>query len=169
MRNDTTNWDAPHARDAAITAPGITIQQVQLKRQTTVSGVDVLHYFCPATGWPDVARGPSYAVALRRDRVLLLDGPPLTDGWNDKTGHAVSDMTGGYAVIDLSGEAVHDVLKRGADINPNIRSGSAARLFAGIGVILYHFDAPMRLRLHVSAAQRDTLWQTLESYVRRMD
>lgn len=73
-------------------------------RQTIVSGTSVLHHFDdtlgPAIGWPEIADGPSYAIALRRDRVLPVNGPGLADGWDDEAEHAISDMSGGYAVLN---------------------------------------------------------------------
>ncbi|WP_299029402.1 hypothetical protein [uncultured Sulfitobacter sp.] len=172
MRNDNDNWDMFDIGGPLVTASGITIQSRAIARQTVISGAGVLRAFeksCgPAIGWPDVAQGASYAVALRRDRVLLVNGPALQEGWDDTTGHAVSDMTGGYAVIELSGVGVQDVLKRGAEINPDLPSRSAARRFGELGVILYHFENANCVRLHVNVAQQQAAWLMLQTYADQM-
>jgi hypothetical protein len=172
MRNDTGNWTAIPALDVPQGTADFTFQAATLLRQTMVSGTSVLRNFSkacgPAMGWPDIALGGGYCIALRRDRVLLVNGPELADGWHAEAGHAVSDMTGGYAVFEIWGERAIEGLKRGADLNPAIPSRSALRRFGGLDVILYRFEEQSRFRLHCDRAQRDAVRLTLQSCLEGM-
>lgn len=172
MRNDTRNWAPLAPEEWAITAPGVTVQKITLERQTLVSGVRALTHFDalvgPAIGWPECAQGPSYAAALRRDRVLIVDAPTLADGWHAEAQLAVSDMSGGYSVFELQGPGALDVLKRGTEISPEIPSKSAVRRFAGLEVVLYRYGAPDCVRLHVDRARAQSLQDLLASYLKKM-
>ena len=162
MRNDTAKWDAPVEGPWKIRASRITVERITLPRQTLISGVDVLSKYAPCTGWPEIAQGDSYTVSLRRDRVLRVGGPVVTEGWDAPNNHAISDMSSGYAVFAIAGPGALDLLKRGTEIDLGAPSKSAARLFAGLGVILYrHRDADC-VRLHVGAARAPALMFSLE-------
>ncbi len=100
-----------------------------------------------------LASGPAYSVRLARDRLLIVsqDPPALTFGWHED-GFAVSEMSAGLAVLELSGDGVDDIIHRGSTLAMTGKSRSAAVSFAGIGAILYRHDVPGKIRLHVDAA-----------------
>lgn len=172
MRDDSKNWPIAAPLSDPITTPEIRVEQITLSRQTLVSGTAGLSHFNatlgPAIGWPEVALGPSYAVALRRDRVLLIDGPVLADGWHDDGDLAVSDMTSGYAVFELTGSALMRVLQHGTEITRDLPSASAARSFAGFPVIIYHFGTIDAARIHVPAAHTTAFQQITRQIVQAL-
>ena len=159
MRNDTASWPAPLSSDFTWHADGLTLRRLPLCRQTLVSGVDALSAFEPAIGWPEAAQGDSYTVALRRDRVLRVGAPEMRDGWDSALGHAVTDMSGGFAMFDLTGERVPDLLLRGADM---LASRSALRLWAGLNVIIYHHGESGTVRCHILRARAESFVETIQ-------
>ena len=173
MRDDSAKWTLIDIANVALDGPGVALRPVHLARQTLVSGVGAQSCFQAElgapVGWPEPARGAAYAVSLRRDRVLLVDGPALEDGWDAARGLAVSDMSGAYAVFDLSGPRIGEILARGGEIDPAQPSRSAARRFAGLGVILYHRDTADRLRFHVLAGHAQALVSAMDSFIRQIE
>ena len=133
MRNDSANWTpaAPLAR-APVEIAETRLEVIVPERQTLLSGsIGALLEMSgveTATGWPKPATGESYALCLRRDRILRVNGTALEDGWYEAVGVAVSDMTDGYAVIQVSGPSALSVLKRGTEIDPSEPSAATARL-----------------------------------------
>ncbi|MEE4237677.1 MAG: hypothetical protein V2I51_13240 [Anderseniella sp.] len=172
MRDDSRNWKVVEC-EVNISGSEVTLERVRPSRQTLVSGVAALTHFedtlGTAVGWPEAAQGSSYAVALRRDRVLLVNGPALDCGWHDHPELAVTDMTGGYTVFDLCGADALQVVKRGTAINPDLPSRSAARIFGGLGVILYHISNQERFRFHVGSAYVPAFVQTVQSYMGKLE
>ena len=173
MRDDRHRWTLIDPADFGQGRAGVRLEPAPPLRQTLVSGAAALTRFerdlGPAVGWPAPARGHSYAVALRRDRALLVNGPSLDDGWDAGAGLAISDMSGGYAVFDLSGAGVADILRRGTEIDPNRPSRSAARLFAGFDVVLYHLAGPECVRFHVDRAQEQAFLLRLRAFLEQLD
>jgi len=166
MRDDTALWDAPRDPTEPIDLGPAQLTPVQLTRQTLVSGPDVLHQTdLPLVEWPDAAPSGPYALTLRRDRLLLVNGPEAPDGWNDATRQATSDVTDAYSVFDLTGDAL-PLLGRGAEISPDIPSRSVARLLFGLGVFLYRLDNATTYRLHVPRAHTEALVKHVETAAR---
>ena len=162
MRDDTANWPAPVADGLTWQTDGIALRHLPLTRQTLVSGPDVLAAFPDAAGWPTpAATGASYAVALRRDRLLLVNDDTLHPSWDAQQHRAVTDMSGGLMVFELSGARASDLLLRGAEMTA---SRSTLRLWAGLEVILYtHGTEPTpAVRIHVERARAETLVETLQ-------
>ncbi|HHB81235.1 MAG TPA: hypothetical protein ENK83_05755, partial [Aliiroseovarius sp.] len=114
MRDDSGRWTMVDTSAVALNGPGIALRPVHLARQMLVSGVGAPRHFQAdlgaAVGWPEPAKGAGYVVSLRRDRVLLVNGPALVDGWDTGAGLAVSDMSGAYAVFDLEGPRIGEIL-----------------------------------------------------------
>jgi hypothetical protein len=137
------------------------------ERQTVISGPYRaclnLSGFQQAVGWPHAEPGESYALRLRRDRVLVVNGPVLADGWNAEHGVAVSDMTDGFAVIDLQGSDCLFVLRRGTEVSIEMPSASCIRLFAGHEVILFSRGTDA-YRLHVARGHLEAIWVLLTTY-----
>lgn len=167
MRDDKNRWDAPRAMGARITAEGLSITPLSLSRQTLISGTGVLgqiggEYGAPVR-WPDIASGTPYALSLRRDRVLLVEGPQMADGWHADRGQAISDATGAYLVFELSGPRAMDLLKHGTEISLASPSASVARPLFGIGTLLYRHGKPETFRVHVARGHGEALWKAFET------
>lgn len=162
MRDDRHKWHALNSFSHPLTAPGVTITRIAAKRQTVISGPRVLTQQPAALGWPDIARGESYSLALRRDRLLIVNGDPLRDGWHANDQLAVSDATDAYMILQLEGPGALEILKQGAALDPARASASTARLLFGIGVLIYRYEHENCFRLHVPSAMAQALWQNLE-------
>ncbi|SHF80062.1 hypothetical protein SAMN05444273_1138 [Litoreibacter ascidiaceicola] len=163
MRDDSKKWDAPGAPTTLEMSDGLTITPVQLARQTLLSGVDVLgRTQHPIAAWSGVVTAQTYALSLRRDRVLLVNGPALADGWHGDIAQAVSDVSDCYSVFDIRGDRAFSVLKRGAELRLDVPSKSVARLLFGLGVFLYRFEATDTFRVHVFRGQAETFFKSLK-------
>jgi hypothetical protein len=163
MRDDSEKWDAPDALPRVHTENGVTLTPVTLTRQVLISGPQVLS--CPdwpILRWPDIAPAPPYALSLRRDRVLLVDGPEMADGWHPDSGCAISDASDAYAVFDLSGRRAFEVLQRGAELRLDLPSPSVARLLFGLAVFLYRVEKGDRFRIHIASSQAEALVKSLK-------
>lgn len=163
MRDDTKRW--PPARDPgeAFTAPGLSMHTVKTARLTLLSGPRALHSTgLPLVEWPHPIDANSYAITLRRDRVMEVDGPERMDGWEAKTSLAVSDVTDAYTTVEIVGENAFSLLRRGTEIDLNTPSRSAARLLFGLGTILYRYQAEDRFRIHAASGQDEALWHALK-------
>jgi hypothetical protein len=163
MRNDSHKWDAPPAQRPPLIRNNLTIRPIALHRQTLLGGPIKT---ClqrakqtKATGWPEPASGDSYALRLRRDRILLVNGPDLPDGWHPD-GIAISDMTHGYACIELSGKDALSLLNQATGLDPATPSNSCMRLFHGWPCLIYKWQTGS-FRLHIEHPHTEPLWQTL--------
>lgn len=158
MRDDRHRWAVPADRSVIKEIGGATLQEVMPARQTLISGIAVRETEAPLIAWPDVVITERYSLSLRRDRVLIVNGPPMADGWSDKTQRAVSDMTDGYRMFDLRGKTALQALQRGAEIDLSTPSASVARQLFGMNCLIYRIDHPTDYRIHVARAQGDALW-----------
>lgn len=162
MRNDNHRWDAPG--ELAVKTDGLTVAPVKGLRQTLVSGLDVLaKYYDHLITWPDVAEGESYALSLRRDRILIIGETDLRPGFDAAKGWAVSDLSDGYAVFDLYGPRAFEVLRRGAELRIDQPSRSVARRLFSFDVVLYQSEKEGNFRIHVSRSFGQALVQSLSN------
>lgn len=173
MRDDSTRWTPALGTDrVAEQSGGVTLMSFRPARQTLISGpVSAalnLSNILSAIGWPEPAGKDSYALRLRRDRILVVNGPALADGWHDDHGLAVSDVTDGYIACQLNGPGALDVVNRGTEIDWTVPSGSVSRRFAGFSVLIYAMDAAS-ICLHVPHSQFDGLWQLLNTFRKAHD
>jgi hypothetical protein len=114
MRDDSSNWNPQQTLDADIQTDGVTVSKAYLRRQTIVSGPRVLLEFEFALSWPEIAKGDTYHLSLRRDRILAVGGEDLgPDGWDAKTNQAVSDVSGAFEVFEVAGPRAHSFGPRG--------------------------------------------------------
>lgn len=165
MRDDSNNWDAPDTNIKVLADVDVEVMQVFFNRQTMISGTDVLdRTLLPLVEWPDKVNSDSYALVLRRDRILEVNGDHRPDGWNASAGIAVSNMTDGYEVFRLSGLRALDLLKRGAFIDASKPSRSVARQLFGLPVFLYRCEKPDSYLVHVPSAHAQTLRHSLCRY-----
>jgi heterotetrameric sarcosine oxidase gamma subunit len=108
--------------------------------------------------------GNHYALRLAPDRLLFvsMDGAAdgVTFGWSD--GCAVTDVSDGYVLLDITGPAALELMRMGAlhDFETRSDSASAAMLFAGQRVILAR--SPPGWRLHVERPNAAAIWQWLQ-------
>lgn len=158
MRDDSQRWAPAEMPSDPITGVGVQINVLPWARHVLMSGANVLqHCKMPLASWPDVIDGETYGLTLRRDRVIIVNGPLVADGWDADTGQAVSDMSDGYRVIEITGERAFDLLKRGTELDLNAPSRSVARMLFGIEALIYRHGNPDRFRLHVGVARFDAM------------
>jgi len=158
MRDDSQKWDAPFSSDDLLQAPGLSIATLPLDRLTSVNGTRALAGSdLPVIGWPDIAPGGGYAVALRRDRILEVNGPARPDGWDSAQGIGFSDVTDGYHAFSVTGAAAMEFLRAGAELSLELPSKSAARLVFGLPAILYRIGGDA-FALIVTRPQAAAAW-----------
>lgn len=164
MRDDRSKWDCLSSDTTFELARGATLRRMKSLQLTMISGPSVLSSLdAPLVGWPDVIREDRYAVTMRRDRVLLVGACDLEDGWHADRNLAVSDISHGYAVFELSGEATLSLLKQGTEIDFEQPSQSAVRLAFGLGLHIYRYNDENTCRIHVLSHQSEALIGFLKS------
>jgi heterotetrameric sarcosine oxidase gamma subunit len=107
-----------------------------------------------------------YALRLAPDRLLFvsMDGAAAdgaTFGWSGD-GCAVTDVSDGYVLLDITGPAAPELMRLGAlhDFEAQSDTASAAMLFAGERVILARIEQGWRL--HVERPNAAAIWQWLQ-------
>lgn len=160
MRDDRHRWAPPGAAEETHVLGEDRLTPVTGLRQTLISGPKVLRE--AVVGWPEVAEGEGYRLALRRDRVLEINGETRVPGWDADAQCAVSNADTLYAVFVLAGPGAFGLLQRGTEISLTTPSRSVARLFFGLPVLLYRRDDDT-YRLHVPSAQSEALVHHLRS------
>ena len=105
-----------------------------------------------------------YALRLAPDRLLFvsMDGAAdgVTFGWSD--GCAVTDVSDGYVLLDITGPAAPELMRLGAlhDFEARSDTASASMLFAGQRVVLARIQQGWRL--HVERPDAAAIWQWLQ-------
>lgn len=151
MRDDRHKWTPAGADALPLEIRGCRVSSVLPMRQTLMSGPGVLRTFKGAlAGWPDIVSQDSYALRLRRDRLLVVNGPQAREGWDAAAHQAVSDVSDGYTVFELSGPSALHLLQHGAELSLEVPSDSVVRQIFGLSAMLYRYDAPDQFRLHIS-------------------
>jgi len=173
MRDDRNKWTAA----LGINRPPVKNEHLRLavintQRQTLISGpytrcLDICK-LAQATGWPQIITGNNYALRLRRDRILVVDGPSLDDGWHHDAGVSISDMSSAYVLVEIKGESALELLNRGADLNVDIASGSVARNFRGFDVLIYRWQSQTQFRMHFLHANLEAIWSLLQDYEKQV-
>ncbi len=164
MRKDNDNWDAPATDHRVVSADQLSVTQVHPDRQTLISGINangLTHL--ELVGWPGIASADSYALVLRRDRILEVNGQHRADGWDDASQCAISDVTDGLAAFEITGQLALPILKRGGFIDPSMPSPSVARQCFGQSVFLYQAK-PDIFRLHVTRCYAQAMRQLFRSH-----
>ncbi|MCP4070967.1 MAG: hypothetical protein GY742_04400 [Hyphomicrobiales bacterium] len=169
MRDDSTRWAAASGYDRPdININGLQISVIRPWRQTLISGPISksleLGYQKRAVGWPEIAKGKNYAIRMRRDRIMLINGPAIEDGWHKDKGLAVSDMSDACAVIQLEGVLADSVLKRGTELDIGIPSGSVVRVFHGFETFIYRWQSKDIFRLHIQFGYLESIWLLLQNF-----
>ena len=110
------------------------------------------------------------AVALRLapDRMLFVRRDGTSDqsavfGWSDD-GFAVTDVSDGFVLFDVTGPAAPDLMALGANYDfggkPAGRAESASMLFAGLKAAVARI--PGGWRLHVERPHATAIWHWLQ-------
>ena len=167
MRDDRKKWPPLQGDERApLAGTGVQAQVIKLERQTVISGafkdcLAICGLDAATGGAPIIATGDSYAIRQRRDRIVVVGGRALADGWNDTHHVAVSDMTAAYSVISLSGPHAERIIATGTEFDSSLPSASASRLWHGFGILLYQYERPDSYRIHVRTAHLESLWEML--------
>lgn len=163
MRNDNANWDTPETDPIVVSSDAVTIRQITPKRQTLISGINAHGASQLAlVSWPGDITATQYALVLRRDRILEVNGEPRNDGWNDAIQCAVSNVTDGYAVFEIAGSGALALLKHGGFIQVDEPSASVARSLFGTTVLLYR-TGPSQFLLHINRMHAQAMRNQMKS------
>lgn len=171
MRDDRNRWPAalgPNRLD--LEGSDVTVRLVQPDRQTVLSGpfpacMKLAGLSGEAAGSGDIVQADHYAVRQRRDRILVVGGPELEDGWNEDAGIAVSDLSSAYAVIEVSGGNAERIIATGTEHLQQAAGKSAARLWHGFTCLIYRHNRADTYRFHIRAAHLEAAWDMLERQI----
>ena len=150
MRDDGQFWQ-PFDLDAPMQREGVRLTRVHHRQQMVSGEWRQLFPGRAALGWAERATGQGDLLALRRDRVFLVGGAALPEGWHE-TGCLISDVTDGRVIYDLAGPAAFALLQMGAEIALNQPSASVARRLFEFTVLVYRLPPEDAFRLHVGRA-----------------
>ena len=167
MRDRGRFWtSAPDMAKAGIAGDGFFARFRAGLGQTLISGkldiaISALAPGTPEAGLWDLAQEERVCLRIARDRALLVSATPLdlTPGWRD--GFVATPCDDAYAVIEMSGPAMPNVIAEGTSADIEANSRSAAVLFAGVPVLLYRIGADTA-RIHVESPLAAYLWTWLE-------
>ena len=173
MRNLAEKWSkAPDWQDAVIEAPGLKIGSATGLHQRLVSGdlaawAEASGFDGTAVGAFGQAEGIRYTVRLARDRLLAVSTTPLgiATGWHSQ-GFAVTEISAGLNIFEVTGEMVDAFVARGTTLDPQQAGASAALSFAGIDAIVYRHRTA--LRIHVDRGLAAYLWTWMENAARNI-
>ena len=147
---------APAEGQAEFAARGVDVTVVAGLSQALLSGpqrfgAGRLAAISAPVGYGGLASGPSYAVAIARDRSLIVSERPLAlaEGWDAETATAVTGMDDAFVVLDLEGPGLADLLSKATTLDFADASPSAALAFAGLPCLAYRYARADVLRLHV--------------------
>ena len=147
---------APAEGQAKFSARGVEVKVVAGLSQALLSGpqrfgAGRLARIAAPVGFSGVAAGPIYAVAIARDRSLIVSEGEigLAEGWDGESATAVTRMDDAYVVLDLAGPGLADLVGKATTLDLADASPSAALLFAGFSCLAYRYERADILRLHV--------------------
>ena len=165
MRDRGKFWTPAPDWIAPLAGEGFAARRVRGLGQTLVSGdlaagVAALAPGARTIGLWHVAGEDGCAVRVSRDRSLLVTPSPLglAPGWRD--GFAATPCDDGYAVVEVSGAALPEIVAEAVSADLDAGSPSAAVQFAGIPALVYRI-APEVARLHVESPLAAYLWTWL--------
>lgn len=167
MRDDRLRWPpVTDFQDAAIVAPHVTVTSHILDRQVIISGqieACLAASGCAeAFGGDRVVSGQTYALRLRRDRILVVNGGAHSDGWHKDHGIAISDLTSGICVFELLGPAARAVINSGTEYMTDAGSASVSHIWHGNACQIYRYEDDSRFRIHVGHAYGQSVWEMFE-------
>jgi len=157
---------------ADIQYPGLGITALSTQVAWLVSG-NVARFLdrragLPCVGPRDTCDKGTYALRLAPDRLLFvsrdsaLSDPPAF-GWSDD-GIAITDVSDGFVLFDVTGAAAPDLMRLGADYDFEAEAAgsaeSASMLFAGLKTAVARFQPGWRL--HVERPHAAAMWHWLQ-------
>lgn len=170
MRDDKHRWTPQRDKSKETSAPGVTIKALKIPRLTMVSGTNVLQQTSLSlVEWPEVAQGEVYAISLRRDRLMEVNGPQRVDGWDADQALAISNVSDAFSQVEVIGPNALSVLRRGTELDLSVPSRSAIRLLFGLSVFLYRHGSESNYRVHVASGYDEALWHALTDAARHLD
>ncbi|MCI5095000.1 MAG: hypothetical protein MRY77_01650 [Rhodobacteraceae bacterium] len=174
MRNDAAKWTPFEGVERPeIEVEGVRMSAIADVPQVLVSGsvadMSAAEQFEAAVGWPDIAEAGSYRLRARRDRVMIVNGPAVEDGWDEARSLAVSNVSGAFAIIELTGPKALDVLRRGTELSLEDASGSVARSFHGYPAFIYRYHDAETYRIHVRTPMMEGFWGLLSTFLQRVN
>jgi hypothetical protein len=147
---------APAEGQAQFAARGVEVKVVAGLSQALLSGPQRFGAgrfagIDAPVGYSGLASGPSYAVAIARDRSLIVSegAIALAEGWDAESATAVTRMDDAFVVLDLEGPGLADLLSKATTLDFADASPSAALTFAGLPCLAYRYARSDVLRLHV--------------------
>ena len=147
---------APAEGQARFAARGVDVKVVAGLSQALLSGpqrfgAGRLAGIAEPVGFSGVASGPRYAVAIARDRSLIVSvgAVALAEGWDAESVTAVTRMDDAYVVLDLEGPELTELVSKATTLDFADASPSAALAFAGLPCLAYRYARSDILRLHV--------------------
>ena len=161
MRDRGLFWSpVPDWSRASIQHEGLSIAAVAPHAAWLVSGNFAA--FLERQGVRFGEAGNRYVLRLAPDRLLFVSfgADEVTFGWSD--GCAISDVSDGYVLFDITGPATLELMRLGAlhDFEAKSDTASASMLFAGQRVILAR--VPQGWRVHVERPDAAAIWQWLK-------
>jgi hypothetical protein len=164
-------WSPSTEEEASFAAQGVCVKLIRGLAQMLVSGRRVigtgrLAALAPPVGFSGVASGPAYAVAIARDRSLVVSHKPLGlgEGWDLETASAFTIVDDAMLVLDITGPGLCELLSKATSLGPADPTPSAALLFAGLPCLAYRHTRPDVVRLHVERP----LASALANWMRRV-
>ncbi len=160
---------APDWGTAILESPGWRARRVGGLVQTLVSGDldaarDMLAPGGGEVGLWGIAGDGAAVVRIGRDRALVVSGSPpvVAAGWHG--GFAASPCDDLYAVLEIAGAGLAEVIAEGTSADLAAGSRSAAVLFAGVPCLLYR-TGEQAARLHVESPFAAYIWTWLQGCV----
>jgi heterotetrameric sarcosine oxidase gamma subunit len=161
------DWSQASIRYQDLSIAAVPIEEAWLVSGNLTKFLDQ-HGGLPCLGPRDICAGAAYALRLAPDRLLFVcrdDGSIglPTFGWSDD-GIAISDISDGFVLFEVTGRAAPELMERGAnyafDAQPISCVESASVLFAGFKVAVARLGDGWRL--HVERPYATALWQWLQ-------
>ncbi len=122
------------------------------------AGIAALAPGSPLLGLYALVPEGAHALAIARDRALLVTPAPLgaAPGWRD--GWCATSVDDGWATIEVSGADAPLALMQGTSTDPAAGSPSAAALFAGFRCLIARTEAGFRLHLEAPWLEALLTW-----------
>lgn len=173
MHNRAQFWSAvPEWSQVALHGDGIHAAPVSTAAAWLVSGnADAFlahHNLDRILGPRQRCDATHYALRLAPDRLLFVSEDPAstTFGWSPQ-GHAVTDISDGLVIIDISGETAAELMAQGSaypfTAATRVPHESASMRFAGL-----RLAASRRARgwrLHIERPWAPALWRWLQAHI----
>ena len=168
MRDRGRFWSAvPDWTSAQIERDGWSVRRIHGLGQTLVSGdvqmaLDRLVPGGAQVGLWGLTDTDRMVIRIARDRGLLVTPETLEiePGWS-VAGFVATPCDDAYAIFEISGDAMHQVVCEATATDVELGSPSAALLFAGVPAMLYR-TAPRAARLHIESPLAAYIWTWLQ-------